>query len=86
MSYPQHWGKPHYSIVEERRKAGWLKVQEVANLIGRSPDSVLRWAKAGKFVPMFQTAGEYGWFYFQLDDVEEWARLHPEKCRLKPQD
>lgn len=63
-----------YSVKTEKREAGLLRVSEVATMIGKSPDTVLRWSRTGKLPSTFQLDG---WHYFLQAELEEWLQEPP---------
>ena len=52
-----------------RKVKGYLTTQEVGDLIGKSPDTVVRWMKSGKLPPPVPTKG---WLCWQREVILEW--------------
>ena len=59
------------SFKRDKREAGLLRVSEVADLVGVSPDTIARWSRSGKMPMGFKVGGE-SWTYWRAEEVSRW--------------
>jgi excisionase family DNA binding protein len=68
------------------RQCDLMRVAEVAQLLGITADTALRWARAGRLPPV-ATLTDGGWNYFRRTDIEQWTEKHltkeDEPCKTK---
>ena len=60
-----------FSLWDEYRKAGYLRVSEVAEQLKVSDDTIYRWVKAGHFPAPVQL-GYSSVLFFPVEVVNEW--------------
>lgn len=64
MYYPEEF--------KQRLFDGMVSVQELADELQKSPDTIMRWSRAGKLPPTIRLSwrGEKGWNYFKTSELE----------------
>ena len=73
------------SLKEAYRNEGLLRISEVAELLGVSPDTVARWSNKGRMPAGFKIGGT-GWTYWYAAEITAWLAARCPSSPQQPQD